>query len=70
MPNRCRSNCFPFLTDGYAFFRLVCVVVSVFQAHDNFCIKVKTKCRLIFNLNHPPEIHALTGTTLVGNHND
>ena len=23
MPNRCRSNCFTFLTDGYAFIRLV-----------------------------------------------
>ena len=23
MPNRCRSNCFTFLTDGYTFFRLV-----------------------------------------------
>ena len=23
MPNRCRSNCFTFLTSGYAFIRLV-----------------------------------------------
>ena len=27
MPNRCRSNCFTFLTDGYAFIRLVGVEI-------------------------------------------
>ena len=26
MPNRCHSNCFTFLTDGYAFIHLVCVI--------------------------------------------
>ena len=28
------------------------IVVSVFKEQDDFCIKVKTRWRLIFKLNH------------------
>ena len=31
MPNRCRSNCFTFLTDGYAFIRLGDVLLTFFE---------------------------------------
>ena len=34
MPNRCRSNCFTFLIDGYAFFRLVGVYVIGILFHE------------------------------------
>ena len=30
MPNRCRSNCFTFLTNGYAFIRLVGVIGIIY----------------------------------------
>ena len=44
------------------------IVVAVFQVQNHFCIEMKTRWRLIFKLTTPPEIHALTGTNLVGNH--
>ena len=44
------------------------IVVSVFQAQDDFCINVKTK-QDESNQTTPAEIHALNGTILVGNHN-
>ena len=53
------------------------IVMSVLQAHDDFCIKViSNKMATEFQTKRrpppphlTPEIHAMTGTILVGNHN-
>ena len=46
----CNTNIKYDLLDNPFYFRDI--VLSVFQAHDDFCSKVKTRWLLIFKLNH------------------